>query len=33
VAKGGKGCVREVIEKVLRLNNDWDHASGGTASL
>lgn len=22
-AKGGEGCVREVIEKVLRLNNDW----------
>lgn len=20
---GGKGCVREVIEKVLKLNNDW----------
>lgn len=21
---GGKGCVRDVIEKVLKLNNDWD---------
>lgn len=21
--KGGKGCVRDVIEKVLRLNDDW----------
>ena len=20
---GGKGCVRDVIEKVLKLNNDW----------
>lgn len=23
-AKGGKGCVREVIEKVLRLNGHWE---------
>lgn len=30
---GGKGCVREVIEKVLRLNNDWVAASTETASL
>ena len=22
--KGGEGCVRDVIEKVLKLNNDWD---------
>lgn len=21
---GGKGCVRDVIEKVLKLNNNWD---------
>jgi 3-deoxy-D-manno-octulosonate 8-phosphate phosphatase (KDO 8-P phosphatase) len=21
---GGKGCVREVMEKVLRLNGDWE---------
>ncbi len=21
---GGNGCVRDVIEKVLKLNNDWD---------
>jgi 3-deoxy-D-manno-octulosonate 8-phosphate phosphatase (KDO 8-P phosphatase) len=21
---GGKGCVRDVIEKVLKLNNDWN---------
>jgi 3-deoxy-D-manno-octulosonate 8-phosphate phosphatase (KDO 8-P phosphatase) len=23
-ANGGKGCVRDVIEKVLKLNGDWD---------
>ena len=23
-ARGGKGCVREVIEKVLRLNGHWE---------
>ena len=23
-AKGGEGCAREVIEKVLKLNNCWD---------
>lgn|SRR6476661_659915 len=23
-AEGGKGCVREVIEKVLRLNGHWE---------
>jgi 3-deoxy-D-manno-octulosonate 8-phosphate phosphatase (KDO 8-P phosphatase) len=22
---GGEGCVRDVIEKVLKLNNHWDH--------
>lgn len=22
-SKGGKGCVRDVIEKVLKLNNNW----------
>ena len=22
---GGKGCVRDVIEKVLKLNGDWKH--------
>ena len=22
--KGGKGCVRDVIEKVLKLNHDWN---------
>ena len=21
---GGKGCVRDVIEKVLKLNGDWE---------
>ena len=24
IAKGGAGCGREVIEKVLKLNNHWD---------
>ena len=23
-SKGGKGCVRDVIEKVLKLNEHWD---------
>ena len=23
--KGGEGCVRDVIEPVLRINNDWEH--------
>jgi 3-deoxy-D-manno-octulosonate 8-phosphate phosphatase (KDO 8-P phosphatase) len=22
--KGGEGCVRDVIEKVLRLQSNWD---------
>jgi 3-deoxy-D-manno-octulosonate 8-phosphate phosphatase (KDO 8-P phosphatase) len=22
--KGGEGCVRDIIEKVLKLNNDWN---------
>jgi len=30
--KGGEGCVRDIIEKVLKLNQDWDHATN-TASL
>ena len=24
LAKGGAGCAREVIEKVLKLNDHWD---------
>lgn len=31
-ATGGEGCVRDVIEKVLKLNNHWHH-SDETASL
>lgn len=30
---GGKGCVREVIEKVLRLNDHWMQGSTNTASI
>jgi 3-deoxy-D-manno-octulosonate 8-phosphate phosphatase (KDO 8-P phosphatase) len=30
---GGKGCVREVIEKVLKLNNDWAVDAAGVSSL
>lgn len=26
--EGGKGCVRDVIEKVLKLNGDWDLDTG-----
>lgn len=26
-AKGGEGCAREVIEKVLKLNNHWHHSN------
>lgn len=29
--KGGEGCVRDVIEKVLKLNNDWNE--DGIASI
>jgi 3-deoxy-D-manno-octulosonate 8-phosphate phosphatase (KDO 8-P phosphatase) len=28
VFNGGAGCVRDVIEKVLRLNNHWSDTSG-----
>ena len=30
---GGKGCVREVIEKVLKLSNDWMVDGAGVTSL
>lgn len=30
---GGKGCVREVIEKVLKLNDDWVTSATETASV
>ncbi len=30
---GGKGCAREVIEKVLRLNNDWPVSSNEVSSV
>jgi 3-deoxy-D-manno-octulosonate 8-phosphate phosphatase (KDO 8-P phosphatase) len=26
LANGGSGCAREIIEKVLKLNNHWDTA-------
>ena len=26
--KGGKGCVRDVIEQVLRINNKWEYTDG-----
>ena len=26
--EGGKGCARDVIEKVLKLNNHWDMETG-----
>jgi 3-deoxy-D-manno-octulosonate 8-phosphate phosphatase (KDO 8-P phosphatase) len=29
--KGGYGCVRDVIEKILRLNGHWLHHSGITS--
>jgi 3-deoxy-D-manno-octulosonate 8-phosphate phosphatase (KDO 8-P phosphatase) len=29
--KGGEGCVRDVIEKVLRLNGHWHYESGLTS--
>ena len=25
---GGRGCVRDVIEQVLKANNDWDYEDG-----
>jgi len=28
---GGYGCVRDVIEKVLRQRNDWHHSEGVTS--
>ena len=31
--EGGKGCAREVIEKVLRLNDHWMQPSANTASI
>jgi 3-deoxy-D-manno-octulosonate 8-phosphate phosphatase (KDO 8-P phosphatase) len=30
---GGKGCVREIIEKVLRANKDWGIETGAISSL
>lgn len=30
---GGKGCAREVIEKVLRLNDHWLQPSADTAAI
>ncbi len=29
--KGGDGCVRDIVEKVLKLNNDWNE--DGLASI
>ena len=26
--KGGNGCVRDVIEQVLKVNNKWDYTDG-----
>lgn len=31
--QGGQGCVREVIEKVLKLNDQWLESSNSTAAL
>lgn len=28
IYKGGEGCVREVIEKVMKLRGDWDTETG-----
>jgi 3-deoxy-D-manno-octulosonate 8-phosphate phosphatase (KDO 8-P phosphatase) len=30
--KGGYGCVRDVIEKVLKLNNDWNDTDHTTST-
>jgi 3-deoxy-D-manno-octulosonate 8-phosphate phosphatase (KDO 8-P phosphatase) len=30
---GGKGCVREIIEKVLRLNDNWASSPAETAAV
>ena len=27
-SKGGEGCVRDILEKVLKLNNKWDVQTG-----
>jgi 3-deoxy-D-manno-octulosonate 8-phosphate phosphatase (KDO 8-P phosphatase) len=32
-AGGGKGCAREVIEKVLKLNDHWPQSSDNTAAV
>lgn len=31
--QGGQGCVREVIEKVMKLNDQWHESSTSTAAL
>jgi len=28
IYKGGEGCVREVMEKVMKLRGDWDVETG-----
>ncbi len=28
---GGQGCVRDVIEKVLKLNGEWIHSNGASS--
>jgi 3-deoxy-D-manno-octulosonate 8-phosphate phosphatase (KDO 8-P phosphatase) len=30
---GGKGCAREVIEKVMKLNDHWLESSTSTSAL
>ena len=30
--KGGEGCVREVIEQVMKVKGDWKHDSGTTSA-
>ena len=32
-AGGGKGCAREVIEKVLKLNDHWQQSSDNTSAV